>query len=74
LSVEFINQLTIEPMSIYSIEAYRELRGAVSEALYRFAEGRIEEHEAARLITDISYQHWQRGRRTQKRLHQGKRF
>jgi len=60
-------------MSIYSIEAYRALRSAVSEALYRFAEGRIEEGDAAKLITDISYQHWQRGTRTQKRLPQGKR-
>ena len=55
------------------MEAYQALRSAVSEVLYRFAEGRIEEAEAARMIADYSLTHWQRGRRTQKRLPQRKR-
>jgi hypothetical protein len=49
------------------MEAHRELKGAVSEVLYRFAEGHIEETDASRMIADISYQHWFQRFRTQKR-------
>lgn len=54
-------------MSIYSMEAHRALKQSVSDVLYRFTEGHLEETEAARLITDISYQHWFRRFTMQKR-------